>query len=45
MPIKDVELKIKLMKDLIDRYQQAESKSPFLLLHIRELEVMLKELL
>ena len=45
MPIKDVELKIKLMKDLIDRYQQTESNSHFLLLHIKELEVMLKELL
>lgn len=45
MPIKDVDLKIKIMKELLDRYQQAESDSPFLLLHIQELEAMLKELL
>lgn len=45
MPVKDIELKIKIMKDLLDRYQQIEGNSPFLLLHIEELEAMLKELL
>lgn len=46
MPIKvRTILKIKIMKELINRYQQVEKNSPFLLMHIMELETILKELL